>query len=133
MKTVFYLLPFLLLILPIQVYALDLENKTLVSKDDSFIIEFGENTVRPLLTKTLVIPNLEFGIIQLSDQEIVLEPFDNVSVKILGKSIAIISYDNPVIIYAKNIGDDNFSINLYIVDNCKFSKHTFTATLEDSF
>ncbi len=132
MKTVFYLLPFLLLILPIQAYALNLENKTLVS-DDDFIIQFGKNTVRPLLTKTLVIPNLEFGIIQLSDQEIVLEPFDNISVKILGKSIAIISYDNPVIIYARNIGDDNFSINLYTVDNGKFIKHTFTATLEDNF
>ena len=32
-------------------YALNLENKILVSDDEDLIIEFGKNTVRHLLTK----------------------------------------------------------------------------------
>ena len=111
-------------------YALNLENKILVSDDENLIIQFGENTVRPLLTKTIITSNLEFGIINLIDQDILLEPSDNISVTVLGRSIAVIAYDVPVIIYARNMGDDNFSINLYTVENGKFIKHTFTATLE---
>ena len=111
-------------------YALNLENKILVSDDENLIIQFGENTVRPLLTKTIITSNLEFGIINLIDQDILLEPSDNISVTVLGRSIAVIAYDVPVVIYARNMGDDNFSINLYTVENGKFIKHTFTATLE---
>jgi len=110
-------------------YALNLENKILVSDDESLIIEFGKNTVRSLLTETITAPNLEFGIIRLVDQEIFLDVSDNVSVSVLGNSIAIKSLDVPVIIYARNVGDNNYSINLYTIDD-GFKKQTFTATLE---
>ena len=111
-------------------YALNLENKILVSDDEDLIIEFGKNTVRHLLTETITTPNLEFGIIRLVDQDILLEgAFDDVSVKILGDSIVITSFDVPVIIYARNVGDNNYSINLYTIDD-GFKKQTFTATLE---
>lgn len=111
-------------------YALNLENKILVSDDENLIIEFGKNTVRYLLTETITTPNLEFGIIRLVDQDILLEgAFDDVSVKVLGDSIAITSFDVPVIIYARNVGDNNYSINLYTIDD-GFKKQTFTATLE---
>ena len=111
-------------------YALNLENKILVSDDEDLIIEFGKNTVRHLLTETITTPNLEFGIIRLVDQDILLEgAFDDVSVKVLGDSIVITSFDVPVIIYARNVGDNNYSINLYTIDD-GFKKQTFTATLE---
>lgn len=112
-------------------YALNLENKILVSDDEDLIIEFGKNTVRYLLTETITTPNLEFGIIRLIDQDILLEgAFDDVSVKVLGDSIVITSFDVPVIIYARNIGDNNYSVNLYTVENGGFKKQTFTAILE---
>jgi len=112
-------------------YALNLENKILVSDDENLIIEFGANTVKYLMTTTIITPNIEFGLISLVDQDILLDGFfDDVSVSVLGKSIVIKSLDVPLIIYARNIGDDNFSINLYTEENGKFIKHTFTATLE---
>jgi len=111
-------------------YALNLENKILVSDDENLLIAFSPNTVRHLLTETITTPNLEFGIIRLVDQDILLEgAFDDVSVKILGNSIVITSFDVPVIIYARNVGDNNYSINLYTIDD-GFKKQTFTATLE---
>ena len=111
-------------------YALNLENKILVSDDENLIIEFGANTVKFLLTKTITTPNLEFGMIQLIDQDILLDGVDDdVSVRILGKSIAIKSLDVPLIIYARNVGDNNYSVNLYTIDD-GFKKQTFTATLE---
>jgi len=110
---------------------LDLQNKILVSDDDNFIIEFAENTVRTNVFQTIITPNLEFGIIQLIDQDILLDGFsDAVSVTVLGKSIAIKSLDVPMIIYARNVGDNNYSINLYTIEKGDFKKQTFTAILE---
>ncbi len=110
---------------------LDLQNKILVSDDDNFIIEFSENTVRTTIFQTIITPNLEFGIIQLSDQDIILDGFfDAVSVTVTGKSIVIKSLDVPMIIYARNVGDNNYSINLYTIENDSFKKQTFTAILE---
>jgi len=110
---------------------LDLQNKILVTDDDNFIIEFSENTVRTTIFQTIITPNLEFGIIQLSDQDIILDGFfDAVSVTVIGKSIVIKSLDVPMIIYARNVGDNNYSINLYTIENDGFKKQTFTAILE---
>jgi len=110
---------------------LDLQNKILVTDDDNFIIEFAENTVRTTIFKTTTTPNLEFGIIELIDQDILLDGFsDAVSVTVLGKSIVIKSLDVPMAIYARNVGDNNYSINLYTIENDGFKKQTFTAILE---
>ncbi len=111
-------------------YALNLENKILVSDDENLLIAFSPNTVRHLLTETITTPNLEFGLIRLIDQDILLDGIDDgVSVSVLGNSIVIKSLDVPVIIYARNVGDNNYSINLYTIDD-GFKKQTFTATLE---
>lgn len=111
-------------------YALNLENKILVSDDENLLIAFSPNTVRHLLTETITTPNLEFGLIRLIDQDILLDGIDDgVSVSVLGNSIVIKSLDVPVIIYARNVGDNNYSINIYTIDG-GFKKQTFTATLE---
>ncbi len=112
---------------------LDLENKILASDDENLIIEFGANTVKSIITKTIITPNLEFGIIQLIDQDIFLDGFsDDVSIRVSGKSIAIKSLDVPMVIYARNVGDNNYSINLYTIENGGFKKQTFTAILEST-
>jgi len=109
---------------------LDLQNKILVSDDENLIIKFAENTLRTTVFKTTTTPNLEFGLIQLIDQDILLDGvFDGVSVKVLGDSIAITSFDVPVIIYARNVGDNNYFISVYTIDG-GFKKQTFTAILE---
>ena len=111
---------------------IDLQNKILVSDDDNFIIEFAENTVRTTLFKTTITPNLEFGIIQSIDQSILLDGASgDVSVRVLGDSIAIKSFDVPVIIYARNTGNNNYSIAVYTFDGI-FKKQTFAATLEST-
>ena len=116
-------------LIPFSDAALDLENKILLSDEGTFVLEFGENTVRQSFSEIKSTPNLEFGIIQLFNNEILLDAVDDVSVRALGKSIAIKSFDPTVIIYARNVGDNNYSINLYTIDG-GFKKQTFTATLE---
>jgi len=119
-------------LIPFSDATFDLENKILLNDDGTFVIEFGENTVRQSFSEIKATPNLEFGIIQLFDQVILLDAVDDVSVRVLGKSIAIKSFDPTVIIYARNVGDNNYSINLYTVDG-GFKKQTFTAALESVF
>ncbi len=119
-------------LIPFSDATLDLENKILLSDEGTFVIEFGENTVRQSFSEIKATPNLEFGIIQLFNQEILFDAIDDVNVRILGKSIVIKSFDPTVIIYARNVGDNNYSINLYTIDG-GFKKQTFTATLEDVF
>ena len=119
-------------LIPFSDATLDLENKILLSDEGTFVLEFGENTVRQSFSEIKSTPNLEFGIIQLFNQEILLDAVDDVSIRALGKSIVIKSFDPTVIIYARNIGDNNYSINLYTIDG-GFKKQTFTATLEDVF
>jgi len=119
-------------LIPFSDATLDLENKILLSDEGTFIIEFSENTVRQSFSEIKATPNLEFGIIQLFNQEILFDAVDDVNVRILGKSIVIKSFDPTVVIYARNVGDNNYSINLYTIDG-GFKKQTFTATLEDVF
>lgn len=119
-------------LIPFSDATLDLENKILLSDEGAFVIEFGENTVRQSFSEIKATPNLEFGIIQLFNQEILLDTIDDVNVRVLGKSIVIKSFDPTVLIYARNVGDDNYLINLYTIDG-GFKKQTFTATLEDVF
>jgi len=119
-------------LIPFSDATLDLENKILLSDEGAFVIEFGENTVRQSFSEIKATPNLEFGIIQLFNQEILFDAVDDVNVRILGKSIVIKSFDPTVVIYARNVGDNNYSINLYTIDG-GFKKQTFTATLEDVF
>ena len=87
-------------LIPFSDATLDLENKILLSDEGAFVIEFGENTVRQSFSEIKSTPNLEFGIIQLFNQEILFDAVDDVNVRILGKSIVIKSFDPTVVIYA---------------------------------
>ncbi len=115
--------------MPFSDATLDLSNKQLVSNDGSIILEFGENTEKTFFTNSKITPNLEFGIIKLSEQEFLFDSTDLVSVRILGDSIAVKSFEPSVILYARNTGNNDYSITLYTLD-VGFKKQTFTASLE---
>jgi len=127
------LLPFFLIIfltlIPFSDATLDLSNKQLISNDGSIILEFGENTEKTFFTNSKITPNLELGIIKLSDQKFLFDSTDLVSVRILGDSIAVKSFEPSVILYARNTGNNEYSIALYTLD-VGFKKQTFTASLE---
>jgi len=107
---------------------LDLDNKQLVSNDDSLIVEFGETSFQYFSTFTKTLPSLDLGIIQLIDRDILLESSDS-TVKVLGNSIVIKSFENEVVVYARNIGGNDYRINVYTFDR-GFVKQTFTGSLE---
>jgi len=123
---------FLIIFLPLMPFSdatLDLSNKQLISNDGSIILEFGENTVKTFFTNSKITPNLELGIIKLSEQKFLFDSTDLVSVRILGDSIAVKSFEPTVILYARNTGNNDYSITLYTLD-VGFKKQTFTASLE---
>jgi len=126
------LLPlFLVMLIPIIPFseaALDLSNKQLISDDGSIILEFGENTETASLLKSKITPNLEFGIIRVPDQEFFLDSSDPVSVRIMGSSIVVKSFEPTVLLYAQNTGS-GYSISVYTLDG-GFKKQTYTASLE---
>jgi len=122
---------FLIMLVPLIPFSdaiVDLSNKQLLSENGAIVLEFGEKTEVGFI-KTKTTPNFEFGIIQLVDQTILLDASDPVSVRVLGDSIAVKSFDPVVIIYARNTGSNNYSVNVYTIDG-GFKKQTFTATLE---
>ncbi len=127
------LLPFFLIIfltlIPFSDATLDLSNKQLISNDGSIILEFGENTEKTFFTNSKITPNLELGIIKLSAQKFLFDSTDLVSVRILGDSIAVKSFEPTVILYARNTGNNDYLITLYTLD-VGFKKQTFTASLE---
>jgi len=110
------LLPlFLIIFLPLMPFSdatLDLSNKQLVSNDGSIILEFGENTEKTFFTNSKITPNLEFGIIKLSEQKFLFDSTDLVSVRILGDSI----FDR-----CKGIASTNPHIRLIGILSCLFS------------
>ena len=115
--------------MPFSDATLDLSNKQLISNDGSIILEFGENTVKTFFTNSKITPNLELGIIKLSEQKFLFDSTDLVSVRILGDSIAVKSFQPSVILYAQNTGNNDYLITLYTLD-VGFKKQTFTASLE---
>jgi len=115
-------------IIPFSEAALDLSNKQLISDDGSIILEFGENTETASLLKSKITPNLEFGIIRVPDQEFFLDSSDPVSVRIMGSSIVVKSFEPTVLLYAQNTGS-GYSISVYTLDG-GFKKQTYTASLE---
>jgi len=117
-------------IIPFSEAALDLSNKQLISDDGSIILEFGENTETASLLKSKITPNLEFGIIRVPDQEFFLDSSDPVSVRIMGSSIVVKSFEPTVLLYAQNTGS-GYSISVYTLDG-GFKKQTYTASLEST-
>lgn len=123
-----FLIIFLTLI-PFSYATLDLSNKQLISNDGSIILVFGENTEKTFFTNSKITPNLELGIIKLPEQKFLFDSTDLVSVRILGDSIAVKSFEPSVILYARNTGNNDYSIAIYTLD-VGFKKQTFTASLE---
>jgi len=103
---------------------LDLSNEKITSTDDNLIIRFADNTIRYLGTHTVITPNIEYGTVDLGNVKLAL---DDARVNILGDSFTI-KNDN-VALYAKNLGDDKFRINVYIFTDSGLQKTTFTANI----
>lgn len=117
-------------IIPFSDATVDFSNKQLVSDNNAIVLHFGENTIQTSFSRIKTTPNLEFGIIDLVDQTILLDASDRISVRVLGNSIVIKSFDQNVFLYARNIGNSDFSINVLTLDRRAFFKQSFLATLE---
>lgn len=107
---------------------LDLEN-TILSDNDKIILQFGENKEQHLYSKTIVTPILEHGSISVSDRTFSLT---NSQVRIMGDSFRIVAFEDQynILIYAQNMGHDNFNIRVYIYEpDTDTAKFTFVAIL----
>ena len=109
--------------------ALNLEDTYLQSNDGNLVIDFGKNIIQQTSSKIKTTPTLDFGIIRTTNHDFILDFSDNVSVNVYGNSFVLKSFaNNPLLIYARNIGGNNFVLNVYTIDN-GFKKQTFVATL----
>ena len=104
---------------------LDLSNKKIVSLDGQLIIEFGENIntfKRGYLIET---PQLNFGIIKLTDRTVLL---DGENTNILGNSFSVRLDDGKI--YAKNNQDGTFTVKVLTVSDNGFQKQTFASIIQ---
>ena len=105
---------FLLVLVPNTVFGIvDIENKEIVaeSKDREIILslEFGENQIS---TFDRIVPTLQSGLLVVGDSIVEIE---NARTKIMGNSFVV--HSENILIYAKGLGDENYSINTYLLGN----------------
>jgi len=125
MKPVIIIAIAFVLLFPIPVFAeLDLSNEKITSTDNNLILQFTDNIVRQFRTHIEIIPNIEYGIVDLGNIQLTL---DDARVNVLGNSFTI-KNDN-IALYAKNLGDNKFKISIYIFTNSGIQKNTFTASI----
>jgi len=104
---------------------LDLSNKKIVSLDGQLIIEFGENIETFKRGYLIETPQLNFGIIKLTDRTVILEgEYTN----ILGNSFSVRLDDGKI--YAKNNQDGTFTVNVLTVNDNGFQKQTFASIIQ---
>ncbi len=103
---------------------IDLSNEKIASTDDNLIIQFADNTIRHFGSQTEITPNIENGIVDLGNMELSL---DGARVNVLGDSFTI--KNDYMSLYAKNMGNDKFRVNVYIFTNSGLQKTTFTANI----
>lgn len=107
---------------------LNLEDTSFISNDGNVAIDFGKNV--KLQSSASASPTINFVIVQTDNQNFFFDFSDNVSVKVYGDSFVIKALEkNPLLIYAHNTGGNDYSVNMYTVEN-GFKKHSFTGTLE---
>ena len=125
MKPVIIIVIAFVLLIPIPVFAeLDLSNEKITSTDNNLILQFTDNIVRQFRTHIEIIPNIEYGIVNLGNIQLTL---DDARVNVLGNSFTI-KNDN-IALYAKNLGDNKFKITTYIFTNSGMQKNTFTTSV----
>jgi len=112
--------------IPMVFAELDLSNQRIISNDGNVIIEFRENTIKERLVSTKIIPNIDFGIIELRDQTIFL---DDTKINVLANSFRILSYNPTMLIYAQNLGNDEFNMRVYTYTEQGTQKQTFTGIM----
>jgi len=109
---------------------INLENMSFLSDDGNVVIDFGKNIIEQKTSKIKITPTLDLGIVQTTNHDFLLDFSDDVFVKVYGNSFVIKSLEEPsLFIYARNVGDNDYVVNVYTVDN-GFQKQTFTGTLE---
>jgi len=129
-----FIIPIILVLLvpliPNSDATINLENMSFLSDDGNVVIDFGKNIIEQKTSKIKITPTLDLGIVQTTNHDFLLDFSDDVFVKVYGNSFVIKSLEEPsLFIYARNVGDNNYVVKVYTVDN-GFQKQTFTGTLE---
>ena len=127
MKPVIIIAIAFVLLIPIPVFAeLDLSNEKITSTDNNLILQFTDNIVRQFRTHIEIIPNIEYGIINLGNITLAL---DNARVNVLGNSFTV--NNDYIALYAKSLGNDKFRINTYIFTDSGLQKNTFITSISE--
>jgi len=127
MKPVIIIAITFVLLIPIPVFAeLDLSNEKITSTDNNLILQFTDNIVRQFRTHIEIIPNIEYGIINLGNITLAL---DNARVNVLGNSFTV--KNDYIALYAKSLGNDKFRINTYIFTDSGLQKNTFITSISE--
>jgi len=104
---------------------IDLSNKKIVSLDGKLLIEFGENIQTFKRGYLIETPQLDNGIIRLTDRTVFLQgEYTN----ILGNSFSVRLDDGKI--YAKNNQDGTFTVKVLTVNDNGFQKQTFSSVLQ---
>ncbi len=124
------MLVLLVSLIPNSDATINLENMSFLSDDGNIVIDFGTNIIEQKTSKTKITPTLDLGIVQTTNHDFLFDFTDDVFVKVYGNSFVIKSLEEPpLFIYARNVGDNDYVVKVYTVDN-GFQKQTFTGTLE---
>jgi len=104
---------------------LDLSNQKIVSLDGKLLLEFGENIQTFKRGYLIETPQLENGIIKLTDRTVFL---GGEYTNILGNSFSVRLDDGKI--YAKNNQDGTFTVKVLTVSDSGFQKQTFSSILQ---
>ena len=104
---------------------IDLSNKKIVSLDGKLLIEFGENIQTFKRGYLIETPQLDNGLIRLTDRTVFLQgEYTN----ILGNSFSVRLDDGKI--YAKNNQDGTFTVKVLTVNDNGFQKQTFSSIIQ---
>ena len=114
MDKVFPLLIGLLVLIPSSVFGVvDIENQNIVAESENgdivLFLDFGENLISKF---NRIIPTLQSGLLVIGDRIVEIE---NARTKIMGNSFVV--HSENILIYAKGLENDEFSINSYLIGN----------------
>jgi len=104
---------------------IDLSNKKIVSLDGQLILEFGENIQTIKRGYLIVTPQLDYGILKLTDRTVLL---GGEYTNILGNSFSVRLDDGKI--YAKNNLDGTFTVKVLTVNDNGFQKQTFSSIIQ---
>jgi len=104
---------------------LDLSNQKIVSLDGKLLLEFGESIQTFKRGYLIETPQLDYGIIKLTDRTVLL---GGENTNILGNSFSVRLDDGKI--YAKNNQDGTFTVKVLTVNDNGFQKQTFSSVLQ---